>query len=602
MVAFAILVSIPLLLACFITYTKSSDVAKNTAYSLKQSELNLVNENVKHALETIEQDAMNAYFLVSSGDDDIMTLLSQNPFIERAQFEKGDSSNEEGWMADGVDLILFKKVVDTSQETIGTIKIKVSTSKIQALLKKQDQNDTRWTLYNTAGVNVFSSNEKLNAVFLDQMKEQSSGRFQMEIDGIRFFVVFERMNQTGWTTVGYTALNAIVAPLNEAQNQIFFYVLFTILISIVLAFFVSKEFTKSITRLGKEMGKVKKGNLTVRYVSKKRDEIGELTNIFHDMTVNLHGIAGEISGSRERVQTIMETLYEQNADHSENTSKIDDVVDTMNEQLRFQQQEIEKGNVHSQKLTDSIEHVLSKIKEVEKVADNAKDVGRAGGDWIEQMSQQSEDSQQFVDQIFTNIGMLSDSSNQISSITKTIDSITKQISLVSLNASIEAARAGEQGRGFRVVAEEIKKLTEQTQQSSKEITKLVEITMEQIGGVIQGTEPLKDDYQKQIIFRSEVIEVLEQIAYGIEHIKEKMSELTIEAKGMEKDKTHIIDSITNIALAEEKSVQVANEVSELTQNQVESASLITRLIELTVEEMEKLNENITNFKLEEKKP
>ena len=98
--------------------------------------------------------------------------------------------------------------------------------------------------------------------------------------------------------------------------------------------------------------------------------------------------------------------------------------------------------------------------------------------------------------VYNNANELYIKMKDISKITNVIKEIANQTNLLSLNASIESARAGEQGKGFAVVANEVKKLAEETKNSSTMISKIVEDLQVTTNTILEKTETGKENSKK----------------------------------------------------------------------------------------------------------
>ncbi|ULO06399.1 methyl-accepting chemotaxis protein [Paenibacillus sp. 19GGS1-52] len=261
--------------------------------------------------------------------------------------------------------------------------------------------------------------------------------------------VKEKMSSILWTSAGIT-LVALIIGLSGAM-------------------FMSRRITRPITQLAAYSNKLAEGDFTQELTIKGTDEVGQLSESFRTMTLRLKEMIGQVldtSGSvvansndlRERV-LIMNDMAERS---SSSVIEIDKGSIAIASSALDNSKAMDEINLGIQHIASAAGEVTEQIGEASEKAVGGNDIAQIA---VEQMRQVERTSKQSLKQFQT----MNERSLQIGEVVQGVSEITKQIQMLSLNASIEAARAGEHGRGFAVVAGEVRKLSEQSKNSTEQI-------------------------------------------------------------------------------------------------------------------------------------
>ena len=165
------------------------------------------------------------------------------------------------------------------------------------------------------------------------------------------------------------------------------------------------------------------------------------------------------------------------------------------------------------------------------------------------------------DSIFEGIASVEGSANRISDASELISSIAGQTNLLSLNASIEAARAGDAGRGFSVVAEEIRKLSDESEQNVSTINSLLDELQANTRSAIDKSEMVKGFVEAQNESVAKTRESFEGIVAAIDDVNRAVSLLSEVNSRLSRGFEGIGNLVSNLSAASEENAATAEELS-----------------------------------------
>ncbi|WP_405153592.1 methyl-accepting chemotaxis protein [Paenibacillus sp. FSL K6-0108] len=389
---------------------------------------------------------------------------------------------------------------------------------------------------------------------------------------------------------------AYLSEFNSGATQVLYLVIMVTAVAVILGSvivsIVSGRLTKPILKIAKRLKSVADGDLTVEEVKmKSKDEIGELSKDFNEMIKNMRYLIRQVDLSTKQVASSSKELN-LGAEHtSQATENITISIQESAVGAQEQQRMLQRTTNSLEEISIGIQRIAESSSTIADSSVDAMELANIGSTAIEHTTKQMNLINHSVNETDVVMRMLDERSQQIGTMLQAITDIAKQTNLLALNASIEAARAGEEGRGFSVVAAEVRKLAEQSNQSSEQISTLIQDMRTDIEQSLKTLERVKQDVDSGIQIASETEQQFNKIVGSTNFIAQQTEELasvTQQITASVQEITAGQEQVSNLALqAADNSQNIAASSEEQLASMEQITSLATTLSDMS-QQLERL--------------
>ncbi len=417
----------------------------------------------------------------------------------------------------------------------------------------------------------------------------------------KYILSFTPVELTGWAVGIINKNSEMFSPLGAIKKGSIIIVLISVLVGLVIAFFIAGTITRPIAQVDRITQQIADGDLTVdvekELGSERKDELGNLFNSVKVMAVNLRKMI-------KRVRDISEKVELSSAELSAAGDQVSRVSELVGASIQNVSSGAEEQSARIEETTKNVEDLINGLESVDKSTNELSDDAVAFSKRVGSGTEKVQDTVNKIDNVreqtikmSEDIDSLGSVSAEIGEIVELISGIAAQTNLLALNAAIEAARAGEAGRGFSVVADEIRDLAEKSGQATERITGLIN----EIQSNVSSTTRRMNDNARTVEDSVEAIRetglIFSQIEEMTLSLKNKLHSISQNVKVMSDNGMEVKNAIRDVNSVSREFAGNAEEVASSSQEQIATTEEIVSFSRELKEMAEQLSQAVDRFKL-----
>lgn len=408
---------------------------------------------------------------------------------------------------------------------------------------------------------------------LQAMAEQAvqgrSGTQIYDFNGTRIIAAYSGIPGTSFGVAARMNYEDAMLPIRQERDSAIVITLIASLISALVASFYAGILAKPIKSMAHHARVIASGDFSAAAEDTRsgNDEVGQLQKSFTAMAVMLKATMEKIGQAAVAIASASQILESGSEQSAQASSQVATTVAEVASGAADQVKIIGNAAVIVEDMGNEITRIAGKSSHMARLSQNAAKATGNGGVAVANAVHSITAINGMVQDTAQIIRGLESSSNQISRIATAIGGIASQTNLLALNAAIEAARAGEQGHGFTVVAEEVRKLAEQSQASAHSIAEIIGEVSRQIKLAVESM----DKSAGQVASGQEVVlaagESFKEVQQGIESVSEAIRDIDEAARQLSQTSQRMNTAIDTIRSISEETAVNSETISAATEEQ-----------------------------------
>lgn len=428
--------------------------------------------------------------------------------------------------------------------------------------------------------------------------EATSGYEYVNFNNKSYLFMYSKIGETGAMICALMPKDVITSQADNIKKITIMIVIIATVLATATAIMISQGIDKAIKGIIVQLKKASKGDLTIEFKLRRRDEFQILIEEIQSTFLNMKNLIKYLNELSAEVSLTSANVSKSSDIFFKSTKDISVAMDEIEQGISQQAKDAEECLNQMDNLSQRIVLVSDNAKEITQIADNTKSNIKEGTKVTEDLSNQTKSTIEITTDVINNIEKLDEKSVSINKIVNVINEIASQTNLLSLNASIEAARAGEYGKGFAVVASEIRNLAEQSQGSVSDIKNMIRSLQEDTKKVAGTAKVAAKVLMLQDSAVKKTISSYSDINDSVEKLMICLKYITHNVENIEDSRISTLGAIENISAVLEEILASTNTVNQTSNEQLDFVDTLNKEAGILNHNTEILVNEVKKFKVE----
>ncbi|MDT8859729.1 methyl-accepting chemotaxis protein [Alkalihalobacillus sp. MEB130] len=372
----------------------------------------------------------------------------------------------------------------------------------------------------------------------------------------------------------------------------------TLVIGSIIYYLFIRKYLQAIQNLNETAREIAAGNLATELTeSKSNDEIGELTTSFNEMVTTIREIIQQVNDSSEQVAASSEQLSASSEETKLATNEVTMAMQSIASSNETQVKQMEEGSSSLAAMATNMSHVSGMVRNVSKLSVETAEEAERGNQVIREAVDQMGSITKSVSDSSEVVKKLDNRSTEIGQIIQVITGISDQTNLLALNAAIEAARAGEHGKGFAVVADEVRKLAEESKRSANLISELIKEIQADSSAAMEAMLKGTTDAENGLVVVNKAGLIFDTIHQSIKRVNEDIQNVSNSSVEITENTNRVKETIESLEEIVRQTAANSQNVASTSEEQLASMEEISASSDSLSQMAQGLSQIVQKFKL-----